>query len=1694
MHRRHFMFMASQAAMVSILLLGLAIPVAAQASAATTPGPYYTGASPMTPEERAWMDTNARKILKPTGRRKTLPTRVVNHMYLPSVRSQGQEGSCTHWAATYYYRTYQEAREHGWVHPDPAVNPERVMNHQFTYQFAGYPWQFFVDHGSATYATMQSYNTERWPTEAQWREAIPYRAKSIGEIDYSTADGLAALKEHLAGGDPAWVAMQIYNNFSTYPAGEGIDNEVYYNSQGGVYVPPDYSSPDHALTLIGYDDNKEYFDGVSTHKGAFLLVNSWGTGWGVTLPEVGTPGFIWIAYDYFQHSTWGVATIMEDRIGYKPTDFAVVEFSHGRLCELDAMILGGDRDKPDWRFHFLDMGGNRAVNGRLVVDLTDYPVRDTMTYWLEISDVDFPNLFTPPATGTFTYFAIERSDSPGPWVSTDTPVTSVETNIVYHNVFAHVGLLTNQGDFATNQGAGDGSHAWGDFDLDGDMDLVYCGQRDGGFVTRVLRNDGEDGFVDIHADLPGVAGQVQWGDVNGDGLLDLLVAGWNCDEAYNYTNLVQVYANLGWGVFAKIPNSFPAIWADGEWIDYDSDGDLDLALLDHTNYYVETGNTISIWSNDGKGVFTDTGIEIPAPEYGNGSLACADFDNDGDTDLAVNGSWYDPGWGMSNDEVHLWRNDGGTFTQMESLPGAFVGELAWGDADSDGWLDLAASAGGAVTIYRNDRAGGFASYATLPSVARYGCIRWGDMDNDGLADIVLTRDLDYPNYEVEVYLNKGGGTFLSTSPNVPGITQGNIQLIDLDQDGDLDMSVCGFQAPAPLKPTLVRVENRAAQRQGLGRVNAAPAIPAVTGESLSGGAWRLNWNPAEDAETSSPGLFYNVRAGSRPGWSDLIPGEPSSPLMGNRLRPTLPTGEPGFVMKKTPSQAFYWSVQAIDSGLRASAWSEPRLVRPAGATLPGDVNGDGKIDAADLVTCVNVVNGGEPPSPLLGDCNGDGKLNLIDLYHIRAALTGEAAPDMNVIAITKIGPAGGKLSADGFSFTIPAGAFTQTAELTLYSSSFDAPFGSSSASPCFHIGGLPSDFSKPIQVKVKATSATSDATVLGVGTMGYVESEAGFRRGFRPVEPVSASSGWFTFQIPASATGGTLRQVSSRAATLASPKFTLEIVDTWFGLGTSQVIMHGTKFDITFPISISAVEIYYMMDAFEKAYDTLKDTALYNFSYDGMTTGTIPVVVKDLGPNRYGAYFNPPGTALDCIEMNQKDVTTAARSVYQGTACHEFFHLVQALYTPGANMYYSLPYRSLWLDEACSVWSEQITVPGVIPTLFDQYITESFTGMIAGAKGKEQDHGYGLASLIKYFVDGKKDNQFPVKVYKQLRADKSTVEAIQSAGGETDFLWWIDYLESLIDGDLYGFNMTDVQKAAPSDRQYDLSSANLEGSKKFGCALPDLSGQLHMTKINRTGLPAGAVLSHRLRGGEKIMLSAFNAKAPVDISLNKRGVEANKGFKLDVPLDQFSPTGGWNILSLATNYNAVPPYTTVANCGLDIAVTWDRTYTLPSTTVEDTVWEGMPTMHMTAGTVKARGLTNISMSSSAGMAMFFSDGIGEPPINVEISTPFQVTKSSLTVPSWFPGDDDYQVWSTTGINYYLFDYVLHDALETTRQVTSTNGKFTLTVDDQAEFAGGAIYAYYDVLVEYYDGVNPTPTSTRTEVDQWMPVAYVGVTP
>ena len=219
--------------------------------------------------------------------------------------------------------------------------------------------------------------------------------------------------------------------------------------------------------------------------------------------------------------------------------------------------------------------------------------------------------------------------------------------------------------------------AAGDLDRDGDVDLAVANVSEPDI--SVLLNHG-DGTFAPPVDYPAGIGPIDLaiGDLDGDGALDLAVANFSNAEAHT----VSILLGRGDGTFGP-PVAYPAAVAPTSLAlgDLDGDGDLDLVVVD--NFPVPGSRVVRILLNRGDGSFTSpvsyTAGTVPE------EVALGDLDGDGDLDLAVANA-------VSDDISVLLNRGDGTFGTAVSFPaGTFPISVAIGDFDGNGVPDLAAS-------------------------------------------------------------------------------------------------------------------------------------------------------------------------------------------------------------------------------------------------------------------------------------------------------------------------------------------------------------------------------------------------------------------------------------------------------------------------------------------------------------------------------------------------------------------------------------------------------------------------------------------------------------------------------------------------------------------------------------------------------------------------------------------------------------------------------------------------------------------------------------------------------------------------------------------------------------------------------------------------------------------------------------------
>lgn len=299
-----------------------------------------------------------------------------------------------------------------------------------------------------------------------------------------------------------------------------------------------------------------------------------------------------------------------------------------------------------------------------------------------------------------------------------------------------------------------------DPDRDGDIDILLTPVGGG---AGLLVNDGTGHFTPrprVYSwGFPSLEGAASWGDINGDGQLDLVVAGGPVGAAGPGSTEPggPDRVLLGAGSLQFTDGSFPLSDPEGAaflaaLLDYDNDGDLDV--------YVVNDHGQAVWPNrllrnDGAGGLVDVSEESGAGLAMDGmGLAVADIDGNGWLDLYVSHMF------PYSDELLL--NEGGTFRRAVDEWGANTvavpGRIAWGtifiDADSDGredlfvahgssfgylgdGFDVAADQPNVLLRHRGDHFEDVSAAAGVDGGASSRSVVEADLDHDGFPDLVV---------------------------------------------------------------------------------------------------------------------------------------------------------------------------------------------------------------------------------------------------------------------------------------------------------------------------------------------------------------------------------------------------------------------------------------------------------------------------------------------------------------------------------------------------------------------------------------------------------------------------------------------------------------------------------------------------------------------------------------------------------------------------------------------------------------------------------------------------------------------------------------------------------------------------------------------------------------------------------------------
>lgn len=218
---------------------------------------------------------------------KAAPAKVDLRAWCSPIENQGSLGSCTAHAGVGMLEYYQR-RAFG-----RHVDGSRLFLYKATRKLMGWTGDtgaYLRDTMKAmvmcgvppeTYCPYVIAQFDDEPTAFLYALGDNYEAVKYYRLDPAgtpPATVLANVRTYLAAGLPSMFGFTVY---SSIPGNGDKKGEIPFPKRGEKVLGG------HAVLAVGYDDDKK----IGTSKGALMIRNSWGTGWGAS-------GYGWLPYDY----------------------------------------------------------------------------------------------------------------------------------------------------------------------------------------------------------------------------------------------------------------------------------------------------------------------------------------------------------------------------------------------------------------------------------------------------------------------------------------------------------------------------------------------------------------------------------------------------------------------------------------------------------------------------------------------------------------------------------------------------------------------------------------------------------------------------------------------------------------------------------------------------------------------------------------------------------------------------------------------------------------------------------------------------------------------------------------------------------------------------------------------------------------------------------------------------------------------------------------------------------------------------------------------------------------------------------------------------------------------------------------------------------------------------------------------------
>jgi len=519
------------------------------------------------------------------------------------------------------------------------------------------------------------------------------------------------------------------------------------------------------------------------------------------------------------------------------------------------------------------------------------------------------------------------------------------------------------------------------------------------------------------------------------------------------------------------------------------------------------------------------------------------------------------------------------------------------------------------------------------------------------------------------------------------------------------------------------------------------------------------------------------------------------------------------------------------------------------------------------------------------------------------------------------------LSAEGFSLSVPEGAFASTETLSVTILGTSEEFGTDALTPLYRVDGIPTDFILPLRLDLRCERTPIPGHFLLVG--GEAESQlSGERETFYDGVPAIFSNGLLSADVaPSQAHSAQPRGIPAGMAGEGLP------IGKWF-LGidnTDTLLSEGGHFRLLYRRYMEG-QARGLARHFENAFDSCTAAGFDRSGFYEYLSWPFSVEIRNhCGESKedlalYG--LRPvPGTGRVIVNFSFDECLLVSSPPPLNTFVALNFTSVlgEANVVRTQERHSGLTADQMlqfaWLMISVAEWAQELVLP---PAARSSYVAPDFAGRwkvpfhgLSIPQGYNMsDHGVGWAPLLKHLAEGQGGATTVTAAFHEVLNQPNGVNALLTSVSEAEYIWLPGFFRKYIAGELYDVQADSFLTTIGQAEEFTIDGIE-DTLRHFVHPYPDLSAKLYRVNLRFGNLSEDATITFAV-GPQSLNVGYVD----VVVFTYAGGELAYQSMADEVTIAGVREltASGYDLVAAVVNSASEPPYEGTSNIELDVMV------------------------------------------------------------------------------------------------------------------------------------------------------------------------------